>query len=34
MKREILGWEPLIETNKQTAIDFVSELMESIQKCE
>ena len=33
-KREILGWEPLIETDKQTAINFVGELMEDIQKGE
>ena len=29
--KEILGWEPLMETNKQMAIDFVNELMENIQ---
>ena len=29
--KEILGWEPLMETNKQMAIEFVNELMENIQ---
>ena len=34
IKRTTLGWEPLIETNKKTAIDFINELMESIQNSE
>ena len=32
--KEVLGWEPLIITNKQTAIDFVNKLMKSIENGE